>query len=81
MATLKSSLENPDYGLDHANTNNIIARHYMGQKKFAEALPYAETAAESYAGWAGDGGGLPQALGHREKAAAIRAAIAERYGK
>ena len=82
LATLKQRLEHPDYGLDHAKTNMIIARHYMDQKKWDVARPYADAAAESYSQW-----GLETAaecyegLGDTQRANAIRAAIAERYGR
>jgi tetratricopeptide (TPR) repeat protein len=82
LATLKARLEKPDYSLDHAWTNNTIARHYMGQRKWTTARPYAEAAAQSYARWALETvAECYDGLGERERASAVRAAIAERYGR
>jgi tetratricopeptide (TPR) repeat protein len=41
-----------DSGLDHARVRVQIARDFMRQERWAEALPYAEAAAETWAGWA-----------------------------
>jgi tetratricopeptide (TPR) repeat protein len=41
-----------DHGLDHAEVRVQIARHYMDQKRWEDAAPYAEAAAETWAGWA-----------------------------
>lgn len=82
LATLKARLRQPDYALDHARTNNLIARHYMAQQKWAEARPYADAAAQSYAAWAlMTAAECYDGLGDHAKAAAIRAAIAQRYGR
>jgi tetratricopeptide (TPR) repeat protein len=41
-----------DHGLSHAAVRVRIARHYMGQKRWEDARPYAEAAAETWAAWA-----------------------------
>jgi tetratricopeptide (TPR) repeat protein len=38
-------------GLEHAHARNRIARYLMRQQEFDEALPYAESAADTYAAW------------------------------
>ncbi len=50
--TLEESLKHEDFALSHANTQVKLARHFMGQKNFDKALPYANAAAQSGAGWA-----------------------------
>jgi len=39
-------------GLLNAQAGVAVARYYMERERFEEALPYAETAASSYASWA-----------------------------
>jgi tetratricopeptide (TPR) repeat protein len=51
-ATLDAFLAEEDPGLDHARVRVEIARYYMGRKEFDLALPYAEGAANTWAGWA-----------------------------
>ncbi len=51
LAILKKSLEQ-DFGLQNAKTRVTIARHYMANKEFKKAQPYAEEAAQSFAKWA-----------------------------
>ena len=41
-----------DHGLDHARVRVQIANDFMENGKFAEAKPYAEAAAETWAEWA-----------------------------
>ena len=43
-----------DLGLDHAKVRVEIADHYMGLKQWDKAKPYAEAAAQTWAGWAMD---------------------------
>src|SRR5207302_4456551 len=55
LATLQQSLDQPDYGLQHATTRVRIAEYYMARGDFAKAVPYAEAAAsQSGAEWARD---------------------------
>ena len=42
----------PSLGLEQAKARVTIADFYMSKKEFQKALPYAEEAAETYAGWA-----------------------------
>ena len=41
-----------DHGLDHARIRVQIANDFMEHQQWAEARPYAEAAAETWAGWA-----------------------------
>jgi hypothetical protein len=41
-----------DQNLDHAHVRLDLARYLMDKGQYAEAQPYAESAAESWAGWA-----------------------------
>lgn len=41
-----------DYGLDHAEVRVAIANELMKVGKYAEARPYADAAAQTWAGWA-----------------------------
>ena len=51
--TLDDYLANvEDYGLDHARVRVQIADHFMEQKRWAEARPFAEAAAQTWAAWA-----------------------------
>ncbi len=52
LATLKQAMELPDTGLQHAQVQAIIAEYFMNEGKFDKALPYADAAAQTYAGWA-----------------------------
>jgi tetratricopeptide (TPR) repeat protein len=53
LATLEEFLNNvEDLGLDHAKIRVEIADHYMGLKQWDKARPYAEAAAQTWAGWA-----------------------------
>ena len=55
QATLDRFLaEKGEYGLDHSAVQVDIANYLMDEKKWDEARPYAEAAAESWAGWAMD---------------------------
>jgi tetratricopeptide (TPR) repeat protein len=52
-STLKEFLETTeDSGLEHARVQVDLANDLMARKKWAEARPYAEAAAETWAGWA-----------------------------
>jgi tetratricopeptide (TPR) repeat protein len=50
-ATLDESLKDQVQDLDHARVRVDIARYLMSQKKFREALPYSEAAAETWSEW------------------------------
>jgi tetratricopeptide (TPR) repeat protein len=51
-ATLDSFLANvEDTGLNHAQVQVEIANDFMSQKRWEEARPYAEAAAQTWAGW------------------------------
>ncbi len=79
-ATLEDSLKAPDYGLDHARAQTNIARYYMHVKQWEKALPYAQEAAKSYAGWALQVlAECHEAMGHWTEAEALYKAEGERY--
>ena len=48
LATLKDFLKQPTFGLEHTQVRVKIADHFIEKGEWAEALPYAEGAAESY---------------------------------
>jgi tetratricopeptide (TPR) repeat protein len=50
--TLDKFLSQEDVGLDHARIRVEIARHFMREKRWDDAWPYAEMAANTWAGWA-----------------------------
>jgi tetratricopeptide (TPR) repeat protein len=52
LEVMEQSLETEDYGLQHAQARVRIAEHFMSKGEHARALPYAEAAAETWAGWA-----------------------------
>jgi tetratricopeptide (TPR) repeat protein len=53
QATLDDYLANvEDFALDHAQVRVDIANHFMKEKEWARAQPYAEAAAQSWAHWA-----------------------------
>jgi tetratricopeptide (TPR) repeat protein len=54
LDTLSQFLQQTDYGLQHAAVQVEIARYYMASGEYAKALPYADAAAETGAGWATD---------------------------
>lgn len=51
-STLEEILKQTDYALEHARVRVDIADEYMSRRDFQKALPYAQEAAETYAGWA-----------------------------
>ncbi len=51
VATLEEYLKHPDYHLTHGKFCEKIAYHYMSDRKWHKALPYAERAAETYSAW------------------------------
>ncbi len=52
LSTLQASLQQEDYALDHPWIDCQIADHFMDKGDFTQAKPYADAAAESWAGWA-----------------------------
>ena len=51
-AVLDECLDQPEFGLEHAQLRVQIADQYMDQSQYGKARPYAEQAAESWAEWA-----------------------------
>lgn len=80
VATLEEYLQKPDYDLNHSRVQSDIAQYYMDHKEWRKALPYAEGAAQSYAGF-----GLIAAakchegLRHWDQAEKYHQACSERY--
>jgi tetratricopeptide (TPR) repeat protein len=54
QATLDAFLAKPDYALDHASIRVRVANHFMDERQWDQALPYAKAAAETHAAWAMD---------------------------
>lgn len=53
LATLDQYLKSgEDHGLDHARVRVEIANYYMANGQWEKAQPYAEAAAQTWAGWA-----------------------------
>jgi len=52
LATMLEYLQQPDYGLQHAQIQMKVADYYMDKRRYADALPYADDAAATGAGWA-----------------------------
>lgn len=50
--TLERFLKVESLGLEQASVRALIANDLINKNKFEEALPFAEAAAETYAGWA-----------------------------
>jgi len=52
-STLEAFLETPDdFALDHAKVRVELAHHFMRRGEYGTAMPYAETAARTWAAWA-----------------------------
>ncbi len=51
VPTLESYLEFEDLGLAHAQIRQRIANHLIEKRKWAEALPHAEAAAQTWSAW------------------------------
>jgi tetratricopeptide (TPR) repeat protein len=78
--TLEESLSLPSLGLEEFQVRNQIARYYMGRKEWKEALPYADGAAVSYAGWALETSArCHEMLGDWKMSERLMRAISERY--
>lgn len=70
----------PSPGLQHAQVRNLIARTLMERRRWQEALPYAEEAANSGAGWAlSTAGNVHEALQHWEEAEDYYRYCSQRY--
>ncbi len=53
QTTLDEYLRQPDLaGLDHARVRVAMARQFISCRQYAKAVPYAEEAAQTWAGWA-----------------------------
>ncbi|OJW20493.1 MAG: hypothetical protein BGO49_04600 [Planctomycetales bacterium 71-10] len=80
-AALDSYLEDAEpIGLDHAQIQVQIAERLLSQGKAAEAKPYADAAAETWAGWAMTcAGRVDEALGEFESAENWNRQTSERY--
>jgi tetratricopeptide (TPR) repeat protein len=71
-----------DSGLDFAGAQVEIARRLMELGQWSKALPYAESAAQTGAGWAMDcAGGCNEGLGNYERAESWFRAESERYAR
>jgi tetratricopeptide (TPR) repeat protein len=80
LATLRESLEQPCSGLEHAYANMAIAHYYMNRRQWQEALPYAEGAGASYAGFGLHvAGACHEAIQNWEQAEQYFAACSQRY--
>ncbi len=78
--TLEKSLAAEDFALSHAKTRSMLARYFMTEKQFDKALPYADAAAETGAGWAMLlAAECHQHLEHWTEAEALIRQTAERY--
>ncbi len=85
MAGYKATLDDflargEDGGLDKATVRVEIAHHLMGLGRFEQAQPYAEQAAQTWAGWAMEcAGQCNEELGELERAEHWFRSEAERY--
>jgi tetratricopeptide (TPR) repeat protein len=78
--TLELFLLQEDYGLDHAQVRNEIARELMSKNQYREALPYAEAAAETGAAWAMITASIcRENLGDWKESEAWMRAVSQRY--
>jgi hypothetical protein len=81
QATLDEYLQNvADPGLEHANVRVKIAKHFMEQRQWDKAQPYADAAADTWAAWgmscARD---CHEGMGDFETAEMWQCRISERY--
>lgn len=78
--TLERYLAQPDVGLQHAQIRVDIAKEYMKSGQNEKALPYAERAAGTWAGWAMDCASKCNAkVGKMDKAELWIRRVSERY--
>lgn len=82
LATLKDFLAKTEsIALEHAQVQVQIADYYMGQRRYREAIPFADAAAETGAGW----GSLCAAAAHTgvgdfDHAEQLYAEVYQHYG-
>ncbi len=77
----EKSLEQEDYGLDHAEVNQRIALHFMDTGRYDRAEPYARASAQSGAEWALDiAAECLEGLGKWDEAEEMTRDAALRYG-
>ena len=50
-AVVAAADQYPGFGLERASLNNHLALFLMNENKYADALPYAQVAGDSYSGW------------------------------
>jgi tetratricopeptide (TPR) repeat protein len=87
LASAKGTLDEfltkvEDHGLDHATVRVAIANDLMKDGRYAEAWPYAEAAAQTWAGWAMTcAQNCAEGLKNWEAAEGYARAVAERYPK
>lgn len=81
LKEMNDALQQPSYGLEQPNIQVSIARHYIAEKKFKKAKPYADAAADSYAAFAMTCAiDCDEGLGDWDDAALWAQRRAERYG-
>ncbi len=81
LATLEGVVKRPDLGLDHAQAQVDIARHFMSKGDYQRALPYADEAEQTQAFWAMKcDAECHRALGDTATADRIMADAREHYG-
>lgn len=74
------SLGHPVFGLEHAQVQSAIARHYLDADDAEQALPYAEGAARTGAAWAMlRAAEVHERLGNMEEAEQYQRFTAQRY--
>jgi tetratricopeptide (TPR) repeat protein len=80
VTTLEEYLDKPDYGLGHAQVRVRIADVYSYEREWEKAAPYADEAAETWAGWAMQTAGcVREGLEEFETAEQWFANLSERY--
>jgi tetratricopeptide (TPR) repeat protein len=80
LATLEEYLKYPESGLGHASVRVKIANYFVSRGQYAKALPYAEAAAETGAGWAMmTAGGVHEFMQNWEKAEEFIEATSRSY--
>jgi len=78
--TLEKALELPVEGLEHAQIQDEIARDLMKHLEWAEAVVYADAAAQSYSAWSMlTAAHCHEKLQHWKKAEELIRAVSERY--
>jgi tetratricopeptide (TPR) repeat protein len=80
LSTLESYLQQPDYGLSHAQVREQIAIHFMADRQWDKALPYAQDAAKTWSAWGlACAGVCYEGLQDWEQAEKYFRAMSERY--